>query len=104
MIMMQQHMLLDHCLDRMSAKMACLFSLIVYLSRISVIEIGSNKMLTDMLVSIRRVSIPVTAIPAERAFFDELLPTGNSQLFPGPPESLQPDRFSCCPHDQSLFV
>ena len=29
---------------------------------------------------------------------------GNSQLFPGPPESLEPDRFACCPHDQSLFV
>ena len=24
---------------------------------------------------------------------------GNSQLFPGPPESLEPDRFSCCPRD-----
>ena len=30
--------------------------------------------------------------------------SGNSQLFPGPPESLEPDRFSCCPRDQSLFV
>ena len=30
--------------------------------------------------------------------------SGNSQLFPGPPESLEPDRFSCCPFDQSLFV
>ena len=29
---------------------------------------------------------------------------GNSQLFPGPPESLEPDRFACCPDDQSLFV
>ena len=29
---------------------------------------------------------------------------GNSQLFPGPPESLEPDRFSCCPRDQSSFV
>ena len=29
---------------------------------------------------------------------------GNSQQFPGPPESLEPDRFSCCPRDQSLFV
>ena len=27
---------------------------------------------------------------------------GNSQLFPGPPESLEPTRFSCFPHDQSL--
>ena len=30
--------------------------------------------------------------------------SGNSQLFLGPPESLEPDRFSCCPRDQSLFV
>ena len=30
--------------------------------------------------------------------------SGNSQLFPGPPESLEPDRSSCCPRDQSLFV
>ena len=30
--------------------------------------------------------------------------SGNSQLFPGPPESLEPERFSCCPRDQSLFV
>ena len=30
--------------------------------------------------------------------------SGNSQLFPGPPKSLEPDRFSCCPRDQSLFV
>ena len=30
--------------------------------------------------------------------------SGNSQLFPSPPESLKPDRFSCCPRDQSLFV
>ena len=29
---------------------------------------------------------------------------GNSQLFPGPPESLEPDSFPCCPRDQSLFV
>ena len=27
-----------------------------------------------------------------------------TQLFPGPPESLEPDRFSCCPRDHSLFV
>ena len=40
----------------MSAEMACLFSLIFYLSRISVIEIGSDKMLIVMLVSIKRVS------------------------------------------------
>ena len=40
----------------MSAKIACLFSLIFYLLRISVIEIGSDKMLVVMLVSIRRVS------------------------------------------------
>ena len=30
--------------------------------------------------------------------------SGDSQQFPGPPESLKPDRFSCCPHDQSLSV
>ena len=30
--------------------------------------------------------------------------SGNSQLFPGPPESLVPDRFSCCPRDLSLFI
>ena len=30
--------------------------------------------------------------------------SGNSRLSPGPPESLEPDRFSCCPRDQSLFV
>ena len=30
--------------------------------------------------------------------------SGNSQQIPGPPESLKPDRFSCCPRDQSLFV
>ena len=30
--------------------------------------------------------------------------SGSGQLFPGPPESLEPDRFSCCPRDQSLFV
>ena len=30
--------------------------------------------------------------------------SGNSQLFPGPPESLEPDRFSSCPLDQLLFV
>ena len=30
--------------------------------------------------------------------------SGNSQLFPGPPESLKTDRFPCCPRDQSLFV
>ena len=30
--------------------------------------------------------------------------SGNSQLFPGPPESLEPDSFPCCPRDQSLFV
>ena len=29
---------------------------------------------------------------------------GNCQLFPGPPESLEPDSFPCCPRDQSLFV
>ena len=29
---------------------------------------------------------------------------GNSQLFPGPLESLEPDRSSCYPRDQSLFV
>ena len=40
----------------MNAKIACLFSLIFYLSRISVIEIGFDKMLIVMLVSIRRVS------------------------------------------------
>ena len=28
----------------------------------------------------------------------------NSLLFSGPPESLKPDRYSCCPCDQSLFV
>ena len=28
----------------------------------------------------------------------------NSQLFPGLTESREPDRFSCCPRDQSLFV
>ena len=26
----------------------------------------------------------------------------NSQLFPSPPVSLEPYRFSCCPRDQSL--
>ena len=40
----------------MSAKTACLFSLIFYLSKVSVIEIGSDKMLIVMLVSIKRVS------------------------------------------------
>ena len=30
--------------------------------------------------------------------------SGNSQLFPGPPESLEPDGFLCWPRDQSLFV
>ena len=40
----------------MSAKTACLFSLIFYLSKVSVIEIGSHKMLIVMLVSIKRVS------------------------------------------------
>ena len=30
--------------------------------------------------------------------------SGNSQLFPGPPESLEPDSFPCCPRDQSFFV
>ena len=30
--------------------------------------------------------------------------SGNSQLFPGPPESLEPERSSCCPRDQSLIV
>ena len=30
--------------------------------------------------------------------------SGNSQLFPSPPELIEPDRFSCCPRDQSLFV
>ena len=30
--------------------------------------------------------------------------SGNNQLFPGPPESLEPDSFPCCPRDQSLFV
>ena len=40
----------------MGAKMACLFSLIFYLSKVSVIEIGSDKMLIVMLVSVRRVS------------------------------------------------
>ena len=40
----------------MSTKVACHFSLIFYLSRISVIEIGSDKMLILMLVSIRKVS------------------------------------------------
>ena len=29
---------------------------------------------------------------------------GQRHLFPGPPESLEPDRFSCCPRDQSIFV
>ena len=29
---------------------------------------------------------------------------GNSQLFPGPTESREPDGFFCCPRDQSLFV
>ena len=29
---------------------------------------------------------------------------GNSQLLPGPTESREPDRFSCWPRDQSLFV
>ena len=29
---------------------------------------------------------------------------GNSQLFPGPTESLEPDGFFCWPRDQSLFV
>ena len=28
----------------------------------------------------------------------------NSQLFPGSPESLEPDIFSGCTHDQSLLV
>ena len=41
---------------RMSAKTACLFSLILYLSKVSVIELGSDKVLIVMLVSIRRVS------------------------------------------------
>ena len=77
--MMQKHGLFRHCLDtatsrhislglqsklrlwtipdfRMSAKTACLFSLILYLSKVSVIEIGSDKMLAVMLVSIKRVS------------------------------------------------
>ena len=40
----------------MSAKMACLFSLSFYLSRISVIEIGCDKIFSVMLVSISRVS------------------------------------------------
>ena len=29
---------------------------------------------------------------------------GNSQLFPGPTESREPDGFLCCPRDQLLFV
>ena len=29
---------------------------------------------------------------------------GNIQLFSGPPESLKPDRFSCCARDQLLLV
>ena len=29
---------------------------------------------------------------------------GNSQLFPDPPESLKPNKFSCCPPYQSLSV
>ena len=29
---------------------------------------------------------------------------GNSQLFPGPPESREPDGYFCWPRDQSLFV
>ena len=29
---------------------------------------------------------------------------GNSQLFPGPTESREPDGFFCLPRDQSLFV
>ena len=40
----------------MSAKTACLSSLIFHLSKVSVIKIGSDKMLTVMLVSIKRVS------------------------------------------------
>ena len=27
-----------------------------------------------------------------------------SKLCPGPPETLEPDKFSCCPRDQSLLV
>ena len=30
--------------------------------------------------------------------------SGNSQLFPGAHESIEPNRFSCCPRDQSLVV
>ena len=40
----------------MSAKTACLFSLTFHLSKVSVIEIGSDKMLIVMLVLIKRVS------------------------------------------------
>ena len=75
--MMQKHMLFRHCLDiatsqrislqsklrlrtipdfRMSAKTACLLSLTFYFSKVSVVEIGSDKMLIVMLVSIKRVS------------------------------------------------
>ena len=73
--MMQKHMLPGHCLDittsrhislqselrlwtipdfRMSAKIANMFWLILYLSSISVIEIGSYKIYIVMLNSIRR--------------------------------------------------
>ena len=37
-------------------KISCLLSLIFYISKVSVVEIGSDKMLIVMFVSIKRVS------------------------------------------------
>ena len=55
-IIIEQITVMDDPGFQNSAKTACLFSLIFYLSKVSVIKIGSGKMLVVMLVSIKRVS------------------------------------------------
>ena len=40
----------------------------------------------------------------EKVDYYPWLRLSNTQLFPGPPESLKPHRFSCCLRDQSLFI
>ena len=44
------------------------------------------------------------ALGTQLHYYPLLHNSQHSKMFPGPPESLKPDRFFCCPCEQSLFV
>ena len=59
--------------------------------------------MTDPLAN-RKIHLALRIQSGLETVLPSASPHGNSQLFPSPPESLEPDRFSCCPRDQSLFA